>query len=559
MYRRLAVLAAAVALLGIPAGGASAAVPDVVRTGGPSAPADFKVAVVGSASDRLGAPFQVLRSDGTTAFSGTLTAAYGSPSPWARAYRADFSGLRTAGTYTVKVGTLRSRPWVITATPAATPISRMLKFYDAQNDGNEPSALHGPSHLNDGVLAAGPRAGEHVDLTGGWMDAGNQVKFVQTTAHSAILLQTAARLYPAFAPSLNATADVGIRWLRKAHPSPDLFVVQVGDQRDSDRGFADPADDDASSEPGIGTRPAYPQAGADQAGKAAAALALAAGRAPTAAARAALVAAAREWYAFGRAHPAPGAELDGFYYSDSTADDMAAGAAALHRLTGERHFLDEALAYLADAPYGLTWASFGSWAAADLCGVLGRPAVADASAKATACDVLEDGARYASSFSGANAFGTPARFAAFGHTPENGSAGALAGLAARAGRMATGWRIAAGARDFLLGRNQWGASFVTGYGPPNAGGARNPHHWARVLEGPGWGPGKPAGAVVGGPTTPAILNEVGLSLDPFGSYKRFNSTAVYEDHVDNYVTSEPALDYTANSLFLLAVLAAPRS
>jgi hypothetical protein len=31
---------------------------------------------------------------------------------------------------------------------------------------------------------------------------------------------------------------------------------------------------------------------------------------------------------------------------------------------------------------------------------------------------------------------------------------------------------------------------------------------------------------------------------------------VYEDHTDNYVTSEPALDYTVASLLLLATVGA---
>ena len=80
---------------------------------------------------------------------------------------------------------------------------------------------------------------------------------------------------PADAGALSAEADVGVRWLVKAHPAPDLFIAQVGDERDHDRGFRDPADDDASTKPGIGTRFAYPEVGGDLGGKAATALALA--------------------------------------------------------------------------------------------------------------------------------------------------------------------------------------------------------------------------------------------------------------------------------------------
>ena len=103
--------------------------------------------------------------------------------------------------------------------------------------------------------------------------------FTQTTAFAAVLLQAAARLDPADAAALNGEADVGVRWLLKAHPFPDAFVAQVGDERDHERGFRDPAIDDASSKPGIGTRFAYTlppeRIGGDLGGKAAAALALA--------------------------------------------------------------------------------------------------------------------------------------------------------------------------------------------------------------------------------------------------------------------------------------------
>ena len=64
-------------------------------------------------------------------------------------------------------------------------------------------------------------------------------------------------------------------------------MIQVGDHRDHDRAFSDPALDDASSKPGIGHRLAYHwgdvgdvgDVGGDVGGKVATALALAADRA----------------------------------------------------------------------------------------------------------------------------------------------------------------------------------------------------------------------------------------------------------------------------------------
>src|SRR3954451_10103587 len=400
----------AAACLAVCAGPASAAPPDVIRTGGPSRPADSKLAVVASGRDLVGKSFRVLDDAGRAVLSGKLTRASGSRAPWKRAAVADLSAVAAPGSYRVAVGRLRSRPWVVDDDAPSGAIAAMLQFFAANSDGNEPSPVHSPSHLNDAVVASGPYAGQHFDLAGGWMDAGDMVKFTSTTGHSAALLQAAARLDPAHAAELNAAADVGVRWLVKAHPMPDLFIAQVGDERDHDVSFRDPAADDASGLPGIGTRIAYPAVGSDLAGKAAASLARAADRTPAGPDRDARVAQARQWYEMGDAAQKPLGGLAGdFYVSESWIDDMAAGAAALYRTTGEQQYLTDALDLLKganmDSAFG--WDQFAGFAAADLCGVLGAPGVADDSARAQACDALANAATAALERTRRDAFGMP--------------------------------------------------------------------------------------------------------------------------------------------------------
>jgi len=133
-------------------------------------------------------------------------------------------------------------------------------------------------------------------------------------------------------------------------------------------------------------------------------------------------------------------------------------------------------------------------------------------------------------------------FFGWGTTAQNGASGALAGLAGCASGLAGGRATAAGARDYLLGRNPFGRSFVVGYGP---GAPRHPHHWASVF-----GDALPRGAVVGGPAPIAEIRGQGFEArDPHDT--RFAS---YEDRRADYVTSEPALDYAASSILLLATL-----
>ncbi len=380
--------------------------------------------------------------------------------------------------------------------------------------------------------------------------------FTQTTAFATAMLEASARLAPADAAALTAEADVGLRWLLKAHPAPGVFIAQVGDDRDHDLGFRDPVDDATSSLPGIGVRFAYPEIGGDLGGKAAAALALGYLRTGNPA----MLAAAKDWYDAGLAAARPARPLKkagypsyaaNFYAAPNWKDSMVSGAAELYRATCaagacEGRFQDDFTTFLGDSqqtgPYAAMGAvdDFASFGEAEACGAFGGAGVFSDEARALGCELLRQNGNIATKQGGKNAFGMPGYFS-WGTTAQNGAAGALGALSTVAG-VGTGCRTAAGARDYLLGRNPYGSSFVVGYGPraPKA-----PHHWGSVF-----GKGIPAGAVVGGP---APLSEIKSQGFPVRG-KLGSSFATYEDRRNNYVTSEPAIDYSAASILLLAAL-----
>jgi hypothetical protein len=547
--RTLAAIAL-VAALAIPVS-ANAGTPSVIRTGGPSAPSDPKAAVVGTDRDLAGKRYVVIDASGATVGTGSLQGAAGTPKPWGHAYTATLTGADSPGRYRVRVPALdkTSPSWIVRSTGSGDAISTILKFFAWNADGRE-SPYHGPSHLHDATVKGGPFDGRRFDLTGGWMDAGDMIHFAQTTAYAAAVLEAAARIDPAQRQRLDSTAAVGIRWLRKAHPRPNLFIAQVGDQRDHNHGFRDPAKDDDSGIPGIAYRKAYPGipsggVGGDIAGKAAAALALAYDRTHDATD----LTQARQWYAAGKAAGRPNPKLPGGFYRDPHwKDSMAGGAAALYRATGERSYLNDALAFLhssqseADGTLGVV-DSFASFAAGDICGALGAPPLGSAGDEQYACNRLRQFGAIAVQQAHDNAFGMPG-FWTWGTTAQNGASGALANLAACGAGLPGGRGVAAGARDYMLGRNPFGSSFVVGYGP---GSPIHPHHWASVF-----GQALPTGAVVGGPAPIDQIRGQGFHVEsPFDS-----SFASYEDRRADYVTSEPALDYAAASVLLLATLQA---
>ena len=179
---------------------------------------------------------------------------------------------------------------------------------------------------------------------------------------------------------------------------------------------------------------------------------------------------ARQWYAAGRAAAKPTPALPGGFYRDPHwKDSMAGGAAALYRSTGEQHYLSDAIRFLhspqsaADGTLGVV-DSFASFAAADVCGALGRAGPRkDERAKLRLRRLREFG-RVAVEQAHDNAFGMPGFFN-WGTTAQNGASGALAGLGGCPGALPDGRAVAAGARDYMLGRNPFGRSFVVGYGP----------------------------------------------------------------------------------------------
>jgi len=170
-------------------------------------------------------------------------------------YRLDLSPLRTPGRYRVStVGGVSARsPWfrVSSAEDVFGPILDAGVAFDRnQRDGADvvPGPLdRRPSHLLDrrASVYAWPRMqpgedlildrhlhriGGRVDVSGGWFDAGDYLKFTHSTAYNDVLLFSSARLLGDRAPApLLDEARVGLRWLMKMwDPRHRTLLLQVG-------------------------------------------------------------------------------------------------------------------------------------------------------------------------------------------------------------------------------------------------------------------------------------------------------------------------------------------
>jgi endoglucanase len=217
-----------------------------------------KRAYLMSSSAETGAIFAVKNAAGATVFTAPIGANLGS---WNRAYSfvyaLDFDSITTAGTYTIEVAgpvPATSPAFKIDsgANVYGTALANALSFYETERDGPNyiPSALRtAPAHLNDQtamtyvsphVNSSGRFSGDldpldiRIDASGGWWDAGDYIKGVETLSYTTDMLLTGVRDFPnqmgsASTADFTAEAKFGTDWLlRMWDDAAGTFYYQVG-------------------------------------------------------------------------------------------------------------------------------------------------------------------------------------------------------------------------------------------------------------------------------------------------------------------------------------------
>jgi endoglucanase len=226
---------------------------------GYAAGSQAKRAFLMASAAETGARFSVKNSSGATVYSAPIGSSLGK---WSTAYpdvyALDFPAVTAAGTYTISVSgpiTARSPRFRIgTGTSVYSgALANSLFFYQTERDGPDfiPNALRtAAGHLNDqnAMTYLTPHAngsghfkgdltplGVRINAAGGWWDAGDYLKFVQTTSYTVDLLLAGVRDFPAQMGLGSATSDFtaeakfGARWLlRMWNDSTKTLYYQVG-------------------------------------------------------------------------------------------------------------------------------------------------------------------------------------------------------------------------------------------------------------------------------------------------------------------------------------------
>ena len=574
-----------------------------------------------------GATFSVLDAGGKSVLTGKVGGT--SLGKWNTAYPdvypIVFSGLKTPGTYHIAVvGSASGTSPSFTVTGADSLYGKLVTdgvtFFQTQRDGSDviPGALdRKPSHLNDSSasiyawpkFAAGgsdaittsdlTKLSGTVDVSGGWFDAGDYLKFSNNEAFGDITLLAAQRALGSAAPAtLTAEAHYGETWLNKAwNQNTKTLVLQVGIGSGNSAGtfFGDhdlwrlPQKDDGDTATAdryaAAHRPAFLAASPGAkispniAGRVAAAFALAAQVDATANPKqaAAEYQAAASVYAQAdtTAPPSPlTTALPNAYYPESIWHDaMELGGTEL-ALAAQKlghspsAYLSQAATYAKDYIASDTGDTFNLYdnsalAHADLIKAIaaaGNPAglavtpaaltadlkrqVQSAASKA-ASDVFHAGGDYADFDVDAHTFGFLTEEALYRQASGDTSFQAFA----------------TEQRDWLLGANAWGLAFMVGEG---SNFPKCMQHQVANLSGSLTGTGAIAtGAVMNGPNNTSNFSgglgsyQDGMKQCPAGgtdAYTKFTGhSSRFSDDVRSWQTDEPALDMTGSAVLGVAM------
>jgi endoglucanase len=465
----------------------------------------------------------------------------------------------------------------------------LLEFMRQQRCGYNPT-LDMVCHEKDGRSFFGPMPDStYVDVSGGWHDAGDQLKYLITSSYATAHMLMAYELYPdRFEDKVNALgqpwpngipdildeAKWGLDWIHKMHPAPDQLFHQVADDRDH-KGFKIPNQD--NSDYGWGAnqyRPAYFATGQPQglmqyqseatgvanlAGRSAAAMALAAriwekelddpvfaAKCKSAAISLYQLGREKEGYQQGNSYGAP------YRYNEETwADDMEWAAAELYKLTGEKDYLEQAKKYALMSNTEDSWTVKDSAAHYQLypfinMGHYSLHEVVDEDFKKVLEGYYLDGIKYTLQRAEKNPFHIGVPFIWCSNNLLTSLVTQVILYEKMSGDKSFGPFLSA-QRDWLFGRNPWGTSMFTGI-PENGEFPVEVHTSLFVLLGL-----EVPGGLVDGPVFTAIYNNlIGLTLlkeDKFAAFQ--NEHVVYHDDVGDYSTNEPTMDGTAGAILMM--------
>lgn len=508
-------------------------------------PDGFKEAIVFSTSEIAGSSVKLISAgSGKTIREYILKNNRGVWGKFKYHYAVTFSDVKQKGEYYLQIDKVRSDNFIIGKERYLALMPQVLGFFRAQRCGATNPHLHEICHLFDSYKVVGDEGFGKVDVTGGWHDAGDYIKFTNTTAVSVYLLSLSFILNPELheqdlnkngAPDILEEIRVGLDWLLRCNYADTRLITQVQDMRDHDVGWRLPENDSLKYD-----RPAFRGEGKNIYGIYAASLALGAkiwsSRLDEKEFAEKCKNVAVKFYDAAVNAPEVDVAFTGMYQDKNNLAKLLLGAVELYNLTGQSKYLTD-IRRMASSLEPDYWWSWG-----DLNGLASFRSAQIAKTGFSALEInlsgfnkSKDNTVYGDA--GIYTWGTTTTL--FGITAKSmmyrllGAGDIFDNLAIRQ-------------LDYIFGKNPWGKSFVTGLGNSSI---RNLHSQIGYFNN-----NNLPGGIAAGPATTEILKNYDITRKNLTG-QEFNSDKVeyYDDRFD-YVTNEPAIVTNATAVFALTLI-----
>ena len=503
-------------------------------------PQDIKSAVIFSKKKFKNENYSILNSKGKIISKGMMQKSGFSINNFSYCRTIDFSGISEPGDYRLRIKGAKDYYFRVNNYIYSGIRDSLMLFFQVQRCGPTDPLLHEPCHMSDATSVPGFSENSIVDVTGGWHDAGDYLKFLSTAAYTTYMLIFSYEFDPdkfGFdndnngVPDILEEARIGIDWLLRCHLRNDLLITQVQDLRDHDQKWRLPENDLLGFD-----RPGFTGIGKNIIGIYSAALAIASRIWSTRFydydfAAQCLETAEGTFSAYKTA-PDIDTIASGVYRDISFAGKLALGAAELYTATKDSSYLKLAKVYAdsAGSDFWWSWGDINSLVHYRLT-TLGE----DYS------DYILNNIRHFNLKKDSSLFSEGTDFTW-------GSVNTILGTALQVilyKRLSgnNGFdSLLIFQRDYVLGRNPWGISFVHGIGKTYP---VRLHSQIGFLNN-----GYLPGAISSGPASLQILEKYSINRSS-GWYDRFNSGRIrYFDDYNDYITNEPTIAGNATGLFV---------
>lgn len=506
-------------------------------------PGDIKSFVILSSGNIEGRKVEVKNNrTNKTVFAGRVPKNLGEYGNFKYSYVVDFSKVSGSGEYEIVIDDKESLSFSISNSAYNNLAEKLLEFFKVQRCGYTNPLLHEVCHIADATsIIEGTKVnGKPFDVTGGWHDAGDYVKFLNTTAFASYMLLFSYDFDPVKfgfdkdknnVPDILEEAKIGLDWLLRCRYNKNKLITQVQDLRDHDNGWRLPENDPLGFD-----RPAFAGIGKNLIGIYSATLALASRiwkeklNYPDFADK--CLDAAESLYTINNSVPDVDSSGSGMYIDKSYEGKLALGAIELYLSTNKINYYKDAqtLADSAGADYWWSWGDINSLAHYRL-----------AKFDARFADYIRKNLTEFNNKKENNLFGKGAELSW-------GTNNVLLGISLqnillkRLTNESTFDTLSVYQRDFVLGRNPWGISFIFNAGKNYS---RSFHHQINSIK------GKLPGGFAAGPASKEFLKNYNIQYEKADAYSKFQTDDVYyrDDRMD-YVTNEPTITGNATAIFV---------